>query len=48
MFESLDEHMKHDDQLETTTRERIVRWVAITVVSILVFAGLYFSVRMLE
>jgi hypothetical protein len=48
MFESLDEHMKHDRQTETTTKERIIRWVAITVVSLLVFAGLYFSVRMLE
>jgi hypothetical protein len=48
MFESLDEHMKHDDRLETTTKERIMRWVAIAVVSVLVFAGLFFSVRMLE
>ena len=48
MFESLDEHMKHDDQLETTPKERIMRWVAVAVVSVLVFAGLYFSVRMLE
>ena len=47
MFESLDEHMKQDRKLESTTNERIIRWVAITVVSILVFTGLYFSVRML-
>jgi hypothetical protein len=48
MFESLDEHIKHDDKLETTTKERVMQWVAVAVVSGLVFAGLYFSVRMLE
>ena len=48
MFESLDEHMKHDDQLETTTRERVIRWSAVAVVSVLVFSGLYYSVKLLE
>ena len=48
MFESLDEHMKHDDQLEVSRKERVIRWIAVAVVSVLVFAGLYFSVRMLE
>jgi hypothetical protein len=48
MFESLDDQIKRDDQLETTTKERVVRWVAIAVVSVLVFAGVFFSVRMLE
>jgi hypothetical protein len=47
MFDSLDDQMKHDEQLETTGRERIIRWVAIAVVSVLVFAGLYYGVRML-
>jgi hypothetical protein len=48
MFESLDEHMKHDDQLETTTKERVLRWIAVAVVSVLVFSGLYYSVKLLE
>ncbi|MBI4874492.1 MAG: hypothetical protein HY822_07655 [Acidobacteria bacterium] len=48
MFDSLDEQMKHDDQLETSTKERVMRWIAVAVVSVLVFAGLYFSVRMLS
>lgn len=48
MFDSLDDKIKQDDQLETTTKERVIRWVAVAVVSVLVFAGLYFSVRMLE
>jgi hypothetical protein len=48
MFDSLDDQMKHDDQLETTPRERILRWVAVAFVSIVVFSGLYYGVSMLE
>jgi hypothetical protein len=48
MFESLDEHMKHDEQLETTSTERWLRYLAVVVVSVVVFGGLYFGVRMLE
>lgn len=48
MFDSLDEQMKHDDQLETTPKERILRWVAVAFVSVVLFSGLYYGVRMLE
>jgi hypothetical protein len=48
MFDSLDEQMKHDDQMTTTPRERILRWVAVAVVSVALFSGLYYGVRMLE
>jgi hypothetical protein len=48
MFESLDEHIKHDEQMETTARERWLLYLAVFVVSVVVFGGLYFGVRMLE
>ncbi|HXG32711.1 MAG TPA: hypothetical protein VNJ11_05055 [Bryobacteraceae bacterium] len=48
MFESLDEHIKHDEEAETTRTERILRWVAVVVISVVVFGGLYFGVRLLE
>jgi len=48
MFESLDEHMKHDDELETTPKERWLLWLTVAVVSVVVFGGLYFGVRLLE
>jgi len=48
MFDSLDDQMKHDDQLETTPKERILRWVVVALVSVLVFSGLYYGVSMLE
>ncbi len=45
MFDSLDEQMKHDDQVGTTARERLCRWVTVCVVSIAVFGGLFLVVR---
>ena len=48
MFESLDEQMKHDDAETSTPKERMLKYVLIGVVSIVLFAGLFMSVRLLE
>jgi hypothetical protein len=48
MFESLDDQMKHDAKAQKTARERWLEYTAIAVISLVVFAGLYFGVRMLE
>lgn len=48
MFETLDETIRHDDALETSRKERIVKGTIVIVLSILLFGGLYFAVRMLE
>ena len=48
MFDGLDEQMKHDAHQEKTARERAFEYAAILVVSIVVFAGLFFGVRLLE
>ncbi|MGA2186295.1 MAG: hypothetical protein ABSH47_25045 [Bryobacteraceae bacterium] len=48
MFESLDEHMKLDDQKEVSSAERMLRWGLGIVVSILVFGGLYLGVHLLQ
>ncbi|HUK16778.1 MAG TPA: hypothetical protein VLW65_10205 [Bryobacteraceae bacterium] len=47
LFESLDEKIQHDDAVEITQKERIGRWVAVAILSIVVFGGLYFAVYML-
>ncbi len=47
MFESLDETIKQDDAKETSRRERIGKGILVTLLSILLFGGLYFAVRML-
>jgi hypothetical protein len=48
MFDSLDEQMKHDDQETTTPKQRIMKWALVAVTSVVLFAGLYLGVRLLE
>ena len=48
MFDSLDEQMKHHDAIGTTKTERVFKWAAVAVVSILFFAGLYLAIQMME
>jgi hypothetical protein len=48
MFDSLDDQMKHDAAKETTKGEQAVKWVVVAALSVLLFGGLYFAVRMLE
>jgi hypothetical protein len=48
MFDSLDDQMKHDAAVTTSQKERVLFWVAVAVVSVLLFGGLYFGVRLLE
>lgn len=48
MFDSLDDQMKVHEQKESTPVERWLRWAAVAIVSILLFGGLYYGVRMLE
>lgn len=48
MFDSLDEQMKHDEHEQSSNKERLLRWVAVAIVSVLVFGGLYFGVRLVE
>ena len=47
MFDSLDEQMKHDRDKESSTKERMVVWAVIAVVSVALFAGLLFGVTKL-
>jgi hypothetical protein len=48
MFDTLDDKIKRDDALETTPRERIFKNVAIVVLSVFLFGGLYFAVKFVE
>lgn len=47
MFDSLDERMKHDVNVESSARERVAKGVAVAILSVLLFGGLYFVVRIL-
>ena len=48
MFDSLAEQIRHDDQLEISSRERALRWLAVAVLSIVVFGGIFVSVNWLQ
>jgi len=48
MFDSLADRIREDEHKEVNRTERILRWVAVTVVSVVVFGGLYYGVRMIQ
>lgn len=48
MFESLDEQIKHDLAKQSTKKERALLYVIVGVASVVLFAGLYFGVRMMN
>jgi len=48
MFESLADQIKHDEQEQFNSAERFLRWVAIAVVSVVAFGGLYFAIQLLH
>lgn len=45
MFESLDEHIKHDDQAAESTKERVLKYVMISAVSVVLVSGIFAAVQ---
>lgn len=48
MFDSLAEQIRHDEQEQVSQSERMIRWLAVAVLSIVVFGGLYFGIQVLQ
>ena len=48
MFDSLADRIREDEHSTVNNTERLVRWLVVAVVTILLFGGLYYGVRMLE
>jgi hypothetical protein len=48
MFDSLDDIMRHDAAIEKSPRERLGEAIAIGLLSVLGFGGLFMAVRMLN
>ena len=48
MFDSLSDRIRADEHQEVSNTERIVRYAVISVLSLLLFGGLWFGVRLLE
>jgi len=45
MFDSLDEQMKHDDQSEASPKERAVKYLFITTVSVVLVGGIFAAIQ---
>lgn len=48
MFDSLDEQIKADLHKQTNSKQRMLLWLAVAVVTLLVFGGLWYGVRLIE
>ena len=48
MFDSLEDKIRHDSADEKSRAEWIVEGVVIAVLSVLVFGGLYYAIRMMK
>ncbi|HXA48781.1 MAG TPA: hypothetical protein VNV86_00685 [Candidatus Acidoferrum sp.] len=48
MFDSLADRMKEDEKQTTTRTERILRYGAVVVLSVVLFGGLYLGVQYLQ
>jgi hypothetical protein len=48
MFESLDDTMKRDENAQSTSKERMLKYIAYAAVSVLAFGGLLLGVHALS
>jgi len=48
MFDSLDDKIRHDHEVEIPRQERYIRNALIALLSILLFGGLYYAIRMID
>jgi hypothetical protein len=48
MFDSLADRIREDERKETNSAERYLRWAAVVVISVVLFGGLYWGVRLME
>jgi hypothetical protein len=48
MFDSLADQIREDNHQAVNSTERAIRMVVVLVLAVLLFAGLWFGIRMLE
>ena len=48
MFDCLADQIRNDEQNQVTSRERLLRWVAVGVLSVLIFGGMYAGIQILQ
>ncbi len=48
MFDCLADQIRHDEHVMVTNRERMLRWFAVAVFTILAFGGVFLGLHVLE
>ena len=48
MFDSLADQIRHDEHAQVSNNERLLRWLAVAVISLAVFGGLYFGIQLMQ
>lgn len=48
MFDSLADQIRRDEHLQVSNNERLVRWLAVAIVSVAIFGGLYLGIQLLQ
>jgi hypothetical protein len=48
MFESLAERIKEDERGTVNNTQKMIFWLVVVLISVVVFGGLYFGVRMIH
>ena len=48
MFESLAEQIRHDEQGQVSRLDRTIRWIAIAVLSVVIFGAIFYGVQFLQ
>lgn len=48
MFDCLADQIRNDERVQVSNNERLVRWFAVAVISVVVFGGLYVGIQMMQ
>jgi hypothetical protein len=48
MFDCLADQIRHDEHLQVSNKERYARWLAVGVLSVMIFGGLYYAISLLQ
>ena len=48
MFDCIADQIRHDEHLAVSERERVVRWIAVALFSVLIFGSVYLGVQLLQ
>jgi len=48
MFDSLADQIRQDERVQVSNPERVARWFAVAVLSVIVFGGLYLAIQWMQ